>query len=111
MAGKRKYITREPEPTDEPVVERPKMQIMKPYIDTITKDTVKRDIDAGKLPKSIKIRFKMSGTGERSNRYLGRSGIRYDFNGGVPLVITNESDRIELILKAKRNPECWEIVN
>ena len=84
--------------------------IRKPYIDTITKDTKPRDVDVDKLPKSIKIKFLGDGTGMQSNRYLGKSGGFYDFNGGVPIEITNDKDRKSFVLKARKNPEVWEIV-
>ena len=108
MAGKRTY--KKTEPTPEVAEPRKPITILKPYIDTITSDTLPRDIDVKKLPGSIKIRFKQSGTGERSNRYKGKSGTQYDFNGGVPLVITNQTDIAAFVLKARKNPETWEIV-
>lgn len=113
MAGKKTFKKREPEYPDEDVEEQApvkKLVIMKPYIDTITKETKPRDINPDKLPDKILVRFKMNGAGETSNRYLGKSGQRYDFNGGVPMTITNKVDIVDFIVSARHNPECWEIV-
>ena len=107
MAKRKNFAKNEPDPD---VVEKAPLVIMKPYIDRITKDTQARDINIGKLPDTITIRFKKNGAGETTNRYVGKSGIRYDFNGGVPLVIKNGTDIAHLILKAKKNPEVWEII-
>jgi len=110
MAGKRKsYKREEPESevTEQPIIKK----VFKPYIDTITKDTQARDVDPNKLPKKIMVRFIQNPMGERSNRYISKSRTQYDFNGGVPLPVTNPIDIVTFVLKAKKNPETWEIVN
>jgi len=105
MAKKNKYTPKKP--VVETIVEK---IIPVPYIDTITKDSRPRDVDPSKLPKTVSIRFKGDGTGMKSNQWLGKSRMQYDFNGLVPRQITNDDDKVCLILKARKNPEAWEIV-
>lgn len=102
-----KYHQEEQEEEEQPIV---KKVFTKPYIETLTADTKPRDVKADKLPEVIKVRYKQSPTGETSNRYLGKSGIRYDFNGRVPLPVINDVDKVAFVLKAIKNPETWEIV-
>ena len=108
--AKRTYKSTE-KPTPKDVAEKPKsLVIMKPYIDTLNKDTQARDVKADKLPGKITVRFKRNGAGETTNRYIGKSGTRYDFHGGVPLVVEIGIDKVDFVLKAKKNPEVWEII-
>lgn len=111
MAGKKKYSRPAPEVEPEAEAQRILPQIIKPYIDTITAQTRGDDVDADKLPEYVRIRFRGDPMGCQSNRYLAKSGRIYDFNGGVPVKIYDAKDKVWFILKARKNPETWEIVN
>lgn len=109
MAGKKKSYYKSAAPEAEELEERKPMVVMKPYVDTLTKETHRDDVNVDKLPAKVLVTFRGDPLGNKSNRYLGKSGQRYDFNGGVPIEITNDTDRVWFVLKAKKNPETWEV--
>lgn len=60
-----------------------------------------------KTPKSIRVKY--IGTGS-TMRHSGRTNSDYVFGGGVPLTINKEADIAFFMLKAKNNPETWQVV-
>ena len=60
-----------------------------------------------KTPKSINVKY-VGGGG--TMRHSGRTNSDYVFSGGIPLTITKEADIAFFMLKAKSNPDTWQVI-
>ena len=92
--AKRKYGKKEEEPVEEEEL---------PVEEEIP---AKPPLFGSKTPKSINVKYVGSGG---TMRHSGRTNSDYVFSGGIPLTITKEADIAFFMLKAKNNPDTWQV--
>jgi len=73
----------------------------------VEEEAPSKPLFGSKAPKSINVKYLGSGG---TMRHSGRTNSDYVFAGGIPLTITKEADIAFFMLKAKNNPDTWQVV-